>query len=98
MTAKDPHYLTKLFEVRAIAFTTDLYLRTSLMRTETRAGHFREDYPQRDDNWLKWIIVSQKDGKLNFRTEAVPLNKYRFKLTRYYMDNFQFPGQRRVGR
>lgn len=98
MVAKDPHYLAKLLEVRSIAFATELYLRASLMRTETRAGHFREDYPQRDDNWLKWIIVSQKNGEVNFRTEPVPLGKYRFKLNRFYMDNFQFPGQRKVSK
>ncbi len=96
MLARDPHYLAKLIEVQAIAFITELYLRASLMRTETRGGHFREDFPERDNNWLKWIIISQKNGDLNFRTEPVPLDKYRFKLTRYYMDNFQFPGQRRV--
>ncbi len=92
MVADDPHYLMKLIEVRAIAFISELYLKTSLMRTETRAGHYREDYPERDDNnWLRWIIVNQKNGDLNFRTEPVPLDRYRFKPIRYYMDNFQFP-------
>lgn len=94
MTAGDAHYLMKLIEVQAIAFVAELYLRTSLMRTETRAGHYREDYPDRDDkNWLKWIVASQKNGELNLRTEPVPFDRYRFKPTRYYMDNFQFPKQ-----
>jgi len=92
MTAADAHYLMKLIEVQAIAFTTELYLRASLMRTESRAGHYREDYPDHDDkNWLKWIVISQKDGKLNLRTEPVPFDRYKFKPTRYYMDNFKFP-------
>jgi len=92
MFAENPHYLMKLMEVRAIAFISELYLKTSLMRTETRAGHYREDYPERDNkNWLRWIIVNQKNGDLNFHTEPVPLDRYRFKPTRYYMDNFKFP-------
>jgi len=98
MAARDHHYLAKSLEVRSIAFATELYVRASLMRKETRAGHFRQDYPTRDDNWLKWIVISQKDGKLNFRTEPVPMDKYRFKMERYYMDNFQFPGQPKVKR
>jgi succinate dehydrogenase / fumarate reductase flavoprotein subunit len=92
MTAKDSHYLMKLIEVRAMAFTAELYLRASLMRTETRGGHYREDYPDRDNkNWLKWILISQENDKLSFRTAPVPLDKYKFKPTRYYMDNFIFP-------
>ena len=93
MAASDPHYLMKLIEAQAIVFMTEMYLRTSLMRTETRAGHYREDYPRRDDrNWLKWIVASQTDGKLNLRAEPVPFDRYKFKPVRYYMDNFKFPG------
>lgn len=93
MAAKDPHYLLKLSEVQGVAFITECYLRASLMRTESRAGHFRKDYPDRDDrNWLKWIAISQKNGELNLRTEPVPTEKYKFRPVKYYMDNFTFPG------
>lgn len=92
MTAKDPHYLLKLFEVKGVSFITECYLRASLMRTESRAGHFREDYPDRDDrNWLKWITISLQNGKLLPGTVPVPIDKYQFKPTKYYMDNFTFP-------
>jgi succinate dehydrogenase/fumarate reductase flavoprotein subunit len=94
-TAKDAHYLMKLIEVKAIAWLSELYLRASLMREETRAGHYREDYPDRDNaNWLKWIVFSQKDGKLNVRTEPVPFDRYKIKPTRYYMDQFRFPREK----
>jgi succinate dehydrogenase / fumarate reductase flavoprotein subunit len=92
MIATDTHYLMKLIEVQAITFMTEMYLRASLMRTETRAGHYREDYPDRDDkNWLNWIIISQENNKLKLRTEPVPFHRYKFKPSRYYMDNFKFP-------
>ena len=91
MVAADTHYLMKLIEVKSIALMTERYLRASLMRTESRAGHYREDYPKRDDNnWLKWIIVTQEGNELRLRTEAVPFERYKFKPTRFYMDNFTF--------
>jgi succinate dehydrogenase / fumarate reductase flavoprotein subunit len=93
MAAADPHYLLKLKEVEGIAFLAEMYLRFSLMRSESRAGHYREDYPHRnDEKWLAWIVACQ-DGKggLAFRSEPVPVDRYRFKPSRYYMDNFRFP-------
>jgi len=58
------------------------------MRTESRAGHYREDFPERDDkNWLRWIIVSQKGGKIELRSETLPMDRYKFRATRFYSDN-----------
>ena len=93
MGAGDAHYLMKLFEVRAITFITELILRTSLMRTESRAGHFRADYPNRDnDHWLCWIIAElDNNGEMTFRTKPVPLDDYEHKPSRYYSDNFTYP-------
>lgn len=92
MTAEDPHYLMKLIEVKGITFISECYLRASLLRTESRAGHYREDYPGRnDEEWLKWIVINLEEDKLNLRTEPVPFERYKFKPTRYYMDNFRFP-------
>lgn len=90
--APDPHFLLKLIEVQGIVFTTEMFLRASLMRTESRAGHFREDYPSYDDqNWLKWIVIGKENGNLSFHTEPVPIKEYKFKPVRHYMDNFAFP-------
>jgi len=70
----------------------ELILKASIMRKESRATHYREDYPRRDDkNWLKWIIIRLEGKKLNFSTEPLPLERYKFQPTRFYMDNFQFP-------
>ncbi len=92
MTARDAHYLLKWIEVQGIAFVAELYLRTSLMREETRAGHFREDHPDRDnEKWLCWIIARRRGDGVSFRTERVPLERYKIKPHRYYMDNFNFP-------
>ncbi len=88
----DPHYLRKLIEVRNMTITAELMLRASLMRTESRASHYREDYPKRDDsNWLKWIIIRKDRDKLKLSTEPMPLDKYKFKPTKFYSDNFRLP-------
>jgi succinate dehydrogenase/fumarate reductase flavoprotein subunit len=80
LVAKDAHYLGKCHEVRSYAVCAEMTLRAALMRTESRGWHFREDYPQRDDkDWLKWVIVKQKDGKMAVSTEPVPIGKYKFK-------------------
>lgn len=92
MTAPDPHYLLKLIEVQGIAFISELYLRASLERKESRAGHFREDYPQRNnDDYLAWIVAERTDdGGIAFHKRPVPLAEYKHPITRYYSDNFTF--------
>jgi succinate dehydrogenase / fumarate reductase, flavoprotein subunit len=92
MGASDLHHLVKLVGMRSMVLIAELILRASLMRTESRASHFREDYPGRDDkNWLKWIVVNQKNGKLDFHFEHLPLEKYSHKTWQCYGDNFKFP-------
>lgn len=92
MKAKDPHYLLKLIEVEGIAFISELYLRGSLMRKESRAGHFREDYPTRNnDDFLAWLVVSQDtDGGFHYSKRPVPVERYKHPIERYYSDNFTF--------
>lgn len=91
MAAADPHYLLKLREVRAMALVSELYLRASLERRESRAGHFREDYPNRSEDGLAWILIQRgENGKMEFSRKRVPLERYRHPITRYYQDNFRF--------
>ena len=92
MGAADLHQLAKFKGVQSMTLIAELVIRASLMRTESRASHYREDYPERDDkNWLKWIMVRLKEGKPEFRFEPVPLAKYKHQTWKYYSDNFTFP-------
>ena len=55
----------------------EMQLRAASMRKESRGWFIREDYPDMDNkNWLKWIIVQDKDGEMTFDTEPVPIDEY----------------------
>jgi succinate dehydrogenase / fumarate reductase, flavoprotein subunit len=91
--ADDPRQLGKLHESLSMLQATELFARASLMRRESRAGHWREDFPQRNnDEWLKWIYAEKgQAGDVNLYTVPVPIERYKIKPHRYYMDNFTFP-------
>jgi succinate dehydrogenase / fumarate reductase, flavoprotein subunit len=95
MAAKDVRQLMRLAETRSISLAMELFLRASLLRTETRTSHYREDYPGRDDrNWLKWLFVEDQEGSPVFSRVPVPLDKYKFRPDRFYMDNFTMPSEK----
>ena len=59
--ARDPHHMMKLIEAHSVTRITELILRSSLMREESRAGHFRADFPERNnEDWLCWIIAPDR--------------------------------------
>ncbi len=78
--AKDLHYLSKCHEAKSMAICAELTFKAALMRSESRGFHFREDYPERDDNnWLKWIIAKQDNGKMKLSTLPIPIDRYKIK-------------------
>lgn len=90
MGAADPHCLYKLYETRATALVTELYLTASLERRETRAGHYREDFPERDDSLLGWIHLQKGETRIQTSFLPVPLERYKYPVERFYSDNFRF--------
>ncbi len=56
----------------------------ALNRTESRGGHSREDYPDRDDqNWLKHTLAWKKDGRTVIGYKPVAITKYQPKARVY---------------
>jgi succinate dehydrogenase / fumarate reductase, flavoprotein subunit len=77
--AANYHDLARYHAAESMAMAADFTFRAALMREESRAGHFREDFPNRDDkNWFKWITIERKKGAPVLATLPVPLNKYRW--------------------
>src|SRR5262249_3419139 len=68
--APHAHELVRLRETQAMLLAARFILGASLMRTESRLSHFREDCPARDDrNWLVWVDIAQgRDGPQFSRT------------------------------
>jgi succinate dehydrogenase / fumarate reductase, flavoprotein subunit len=56
----------------------------ALNRTESRGGHTREDYPERDDiNWLKHTLACKENGKIKIEYKPVVITKYQPKARVY---------------
>jgi succinate dehydrogenase/fumarate reductase flavoprotein subunit len=73
LAAPHTHELVRLKETEAMLLAARFILGASLLRTESRLSHFREDHPQRDDaNWLVWIDVLPGGGQPEFTKTPVP--------------------------
>jgi succinate dehydrogenase/fumarate reductase flavoprotein subunit len=71
--APDTHELVRLKETEAMVLAAGIILRASLMRTETRLSHFREDYETRNDaDWLAWIDATEKNGAPSLAKTPIP--------------------------
>ena len=88
--APDPHYLRLANEVSAMVLVAEMYLKSRLLRTESRGMcTTREDYPYTDNvNWLKWTRLKLEKGEMKLWTEDVPLEKYEVKPAR---ENYLYP-------
>ncbi len=59
-------------EIENMVTVLELSARAALERTESRGVHYREDYPNVDnDNWLKEIVLKLDDGKIDVSTRPV---------------------------
>lgn len=77
----------ELYEAIELGFMLDLaevLVESALNRTESRGAHYREDYPNRDDNnWLKHTLAFKKDNKIEFRYKPVVITKFLPKERKY---------------
>ena len=77
LKAYDPHDLRMAIEASNMATCGELFLRAAITRQESRGSHLREDHPEIDNiDWLKWIILSEENGKILVSTENIPLDHY----------------------
>jgi succinate dehydrogenase/fumarate reductase flavoprotein subunit len=60
------------FELQNLLQVAEIMARASLLREESRGGHYREDFPYRDDKkWLKAISIKNVTGKMEMNTIAI---------------------------
>ncbi len=76
----DWHCLGLYHDLKNMILCAEIYYAAALERKETRGWQVREDYPERDDqNWLKWVIVKDENGKMTTYTEDIPIERYQYK-------------------
>jgi succinate dehydrogenase/fumarate reductase flavoprotein subunit len=73
LSAPHVHELVRLKETEAMMLAARFIMGTSLMRTESRLSHFREDHESRDDrNWLKWIDITETGNGPSYTLTPIP--------------------------
>ncbi len=76
--------LLNAWELSNLLDVAEVVAISALNRKESRGGHAREDYPERDDaNWLKHTLIHRKDGKLEITYKPVVVTKYQPKARVY---------------
>jgi succinate dehydrogenase / fumarate reductase flavoprotein subunit len=78
---------TDLLEAREVGYLLDCAEATvaaALARHESRGGHYREDYPERNDtDWLKHSLAYQADGGPDIRYKPVTITRFQPKPRTY---------------
>jgi len=76
--------LLNAWELGNMLDVAELVAVCALNRTESRGGHTREDYPERDDkNWLKHTLACKENGKIKIDYKPVVITKYQPKARVY---------------
>ncbi len=73
LKAANLHELVKANEVQSMMLIAEAFLRSSLYREESRAYHFREDFPRIDNRqWLKWVLLKRQLKGWELWTQDIP--------------------------
>ncbi|MGZ9235492.1 MAG: FAD-dependent oxidoreductase [Anaerolineales bacterium] len=76
--------LLNAWELGNMLDVAELVTVCALNRTESRGGHSREDYPNRDDNnWLKHTLAWKDNGKVKVDYKPVVITRYQPKARVY---------------
>jgi succinate dehydrogenase / fumarate reductase flavoprotein subunit len=69
--------LLNAWEMGNLLDMAEVITASALNRKESRGGHARDDFPERDDeNWLKHTLVWKADGKLKIGYKPVVLTRF----------------------
>jgi fumarate reductase (CoM/CoB) subunit A len=72
LSIENPAELTQAFELRNLLLNGEMVGRAALLRTESRGGHYREDFPNIDkENWSKAIVIKNINSRMQLTTEIV---------------------------
>ncbi len=76
--------LLNAWELGNLLDIAEVVAMSALNRKESRGGHSREDYPERDDqNWLKHTLIAKKNNNLEISYKPVAITKHQPKARVY---------------
>jgi succinate dehydrogenase / fumarate reductase flavoprotein subunit len=76
--------LMEALELESLLGLARLIVVSAAARTESRGAHFREDYPDRDDeNWLKHTLVEKTDKEPKVSYKPVSITRFEPKARTY---------------
>jgi succinate dehydrogenase/fumarate reductase flavoprotein subunit len=65
---RNPGDLKNALELINLADVGEIVATVARMRKESRGSHYREDFPQKDPDWAKSIIIKKVDGQIHTTT------------------------------
>ena len=68
----DSSQLPQAAKLANMLVVSEMVCRAALTRTESRGAHYRSDYPEEDERWLKVIEIRCQSGEMVLNT--VPVN------------------------
>ena len=72
IAARTSREMLVALEVPMALDAAGIILRAAMERTESRGAHFREDYPEKDDSWLKIVILRKgKTDEIDASTRSI---------------------------
>ena len=76
--------LLNMWELGNMLEVAEVVAACALNRKESRGGHSREDFPERDDQeWMKHTLAWKQDGKVRIDYKPVVVTKYLHKKRVY---------------
>ncbi len=65
LSAATPHELMRVMDCRNLIDLAEVHFRSALMREDTRASFYRKDFPYRNPEWDKKVVIAfRKDGEM----------------------------------